>query len=240
MDIAEHRTGFPLPPLSIPEPGRVDVWLMDLAGMPMMVGQEPSQVSEPSPLAHRQRDLRIRQQLFLRLLFGRYLDQPGKDIRIKKTPEGKPYLADRPFEISLSHTRQWLAVGVSAESVIGIDIEVDRVLGRASAMAKRCYGGKEALSIHALDEPACSRLFLERWVRTEAMVKAQGVSLAKSLSGIQFALPSLSLQATPVDWPEVNQWTVASMKWSAPLVGAIASLAEIKRMDLHHVVMGAS
>ena len=240
IQVTKHQVGFPFPRLQPPKLGRVDVWLMDLERMPMMVGPDQSQASESSPLTHARRDLRIRQQLYLRLLFGRYLGLPGKDVRMMKTAEGKPYLADHSLKISLSHTRQWLAVGVSASGPIGIDIEMNRVIGRASAMAKRCYGEKEAEFINSLDEPERSRLFLDRWIRTEALVKAQGVTLAKSLSGIRFDLPGLSLQATPTDWPGADRWTLAPVTFTESLIGAVASQEAISAIDCHHVTMGAS
>ena len=239
-EVRQHQVVFPFPALQPPEPGRVDVWLMDLESLPMMVGADQSQVSEPSSLIHARRDLRIRQQLYLRLLFGRYLGLPGKDVRMMKTAEGKPYLADHSLKISLSHTRQWLAVGVSASGPIGIDIEMNRVIARASAMAKRCYSEKEAAFIDSLDEPERSRLFLDRWIRTEALVKAQGVTLAKSLSGIHFDLPELSLHATPADWPSADRWTLAPLQFSEGLIGAVASQEAISAIDCHHVSMGAS
>jgi len=240
IQVTEHRVGFPFPRLEPPEQGQVDVWLMDLESLPMMVGAEKSQASEPSALMHARRDLRIRQQLYLRLLFGRYLGLPGKDVPIMKTAEGKPYLAEHSLHISLSHTRQWLAVAVSASGPIGIDVEMDRVIGRVSAIAKRCYSKKEATVIDALDEPARSRLFLDRWIRTEALIKAQGVTLAKSLSGIHFDLPELSLQATPADWPSADRWTLAPVKFSEGLIGAVASQEPISAIDCHQVIMGSS
>ncbi|HEY7905926.1 MAG TPA: 4'-phosphopantetheinyl transferase superfamily protein [Wenzhouxiangella sp.] len=234
--VTERVEGFPLPPLTPPTPGRVDVWLMDVAGLPMMVTPPERENGAASPLAHAARDLRIRQQFFLRLLFGRYLNKPGKDIRFSKTPDGKPFLLNENLEINITHTRGWLAVAVAGHGPIGIDIEIDRIIGRAGAMARRCYAPQEASAIEALDEPERSRAFLQRWIRTEALVKAQGARLATSLSHLEFDHPSLCLQTTPADWPSPEQWTIEPLPMPTPLIGAVASPEAIEGICLHRVV----
>lgn len=238
ISITERVEGFPLPPLTRPKPGRVDVWLMDLASLPMMVTPHKREVGETPPLGHGTRDLRIRQQFFLRLLFGRYLDKPGKDIRLSKTPEGKPFLVNESLEFNVTHTRGWLAVAVAGRGPIGIDIEIDRIIGRAGPMARRCYAPPEAAAMEALDEPERSRAFLQRWIRTEALVKAQGARLASSLSNLQFDNTSCSLQATPADWPSPEQWAIAPLPMPQPLIGAVASPEGIEAICLHRVVTG--
>ncbi len=232
----ENIEGFPLRALTLPTSGQVDVWLMDLATMPMMTGSADRNNAAASPLANGVRDLRIRQQFFLRLLFGRYLCKPGKDIRLDKTPEGKPFLVDEKVEINISHTRGWLVVAVSGSTPVGIDVEVDRVIKRAGPMARRCYATEEAVAIEALDEPQRSRAFLERWIRTEALVKAQGARLASSLAGLTFDHPSFALQSTPANWPKHDQWTIAPLPLPSPLIGALAAAEAIDTVYLHQVV----
>lgn len=47
----------------------------------------------------------------------------GEAKTICYQPSGKPYLADRSFFISISHTKGYVAVILSAEREVGIDIE---------------------------------------------------------------------------------------------------------------------
>lgn len=47
----------------------------------------------------------------------------GEEKTIEYAPSGKPHLADSSYFISISHTRGYVAVILSAVSEVGIDIE---------------------------------------------------------------------------------------------------------------------
>jgi phosphopantetheinyl transferase len=50
----------------------------------------------------------------------------GREIQIAYTKEGKPYLLDGSFQISISHSREWIAVMIHPVFEVGIDIEVQK------------------------------------------------------------------------------------------------------------------
>lgn len=68
------------------------------------------------------------------LLATRYLLQQllGKDngYRIDYTPHGKPFIKDSEYEISISHTKEFIAMIISKGRRVGVDIEIfdDRIL----------------------------------------------------------------------------------------------------------------
>lgn len=47
----------------------------------------------------------------------------GEEKEIAYSPEGKPYLTDHSFFISISHTKGYVAVGLRSLAPVGIDIE---------------------------------------------------------------------------------------------------------------------
>lgn len=63
---------------------------------------------------------RRREWLAVRALLYRLL---GEEKAISYHPNGKPYLADRSGFISISHTRGYVAVILSSQAEVGIDIE---------------------------------------------------------------------------------------------------------------------
>ncbi len=62
----------------------------------------------------------------------------GKEVRIGHEPSGKPFLWDDSRRISISHTRNYVAVGLHATASPGIDIEMygDRVRKVASRFVR--------------------------------------------------------------------------------------------------------
>jgi len=58
--------------------------------------------------------------LGIRMCFQKLL---GRKVEIKNEDEGKPYLIDNSFEISISHSKKWLAVIAHPMQKVGIDIE---------------------------------------------------------------------------------------------------------------------
>jgi phosphopantetheinyl transferase len=47
----------------------------------------------------------------------------NKEYYISYTEEGKPFLADSSYSISISHSKNWIVVAVHPNSQIGVDIE---------------------------------------------------------------------------------------------------------------------
>lgn len=47
----------------------------------------------------------------------------NKDVLIQYASDGKPFLADKSFEISISHSNKWIAVMAHSTRLVGIDIE---------------------------------------------------------------------------------------------------------------------
>ena len=47
----------------------------------------------------------------------------GEEVYVSYTDEGKPFLAEKQMNISISHSKKWVAVGVHPDAQIGVDIE---------------------------------------------------------------------------------------------------------------------
>lgn len=47
----------------------------------------------------------------------------GKEIQIQYDDDGKPFLADKSFQISISHSKNWIAVMAHPTCSVGLDIE---------------------------------------------------------------------------------------------------------------------
>ena len=212
---------LPLTARSVPAPGTLEVWLCNIAAMPLQAGPEGS--------GRREQVLRrrIQQQFLLRLLLGSYLDRPGKNLRLVRGEHGKPALASGQstggLQFNLSHSGDWLALAFGSGAGVGIDIEVHRTLRRAGDLARRYLPALEADWLNGLQEPERSRAFIAQWTAREALVKARGSSLAQSVAGLALDWSPTRIAALPPGWPAVEQWTLMAPATPGELSLHIAS-----------------
>lgn len=102
----------------------------------------------------------------LEILSARLLikELSGEEKQVYYNPSGKPYLTDKSFHISVSHTKKFVAVAINKEKPIGLDIEqisdkIKRVQSRV--IGKGEYIDKNNELVH----------LLLHWSAKEAMFK---------------------------------------------------------------------
>ncbi len=214
------RTRLPLKTRQLPPPGMVDLWLIALQQLPL--DSVPAGHDRPAWL----RGQRIRQRFMLRLLLGSYLGCPGRDLELVRGERGKPMLGQRHAETALtfnvSHSGDWLAVVVGHDCPVGVDIELERSMPRAVALARRYFPAVEADALSGLDEPFRSRTFLQHWTAREALVKARGCGLAGTMDCIALGGSPPAIAGLPSSWPADDQWSLVMPPLPEGLVGHVA------------------
>jgi phosphopantetheinyl transferase len=205
-----------------PLPGEVEIWVCRLADFPLGPAIEPEQ-----PGSYRQA-MRFRQRFVLRLLLGSYLNCPGKSVCFEQGPAGKPRLVsstanEKPLDFNMSHSGDWMAVAVASDLALGIDIEVGRVLKRASALAQRSFSAAEADWIRDLPEPEQSAAFFRLWTRREALVKAMGASLFATLKELELDPGTGQPRRLPASWPAPANWRVEQLELPNTLTISLAA-----------------
>lgn len=91
----------------------------------------------------------------------------GEEKEIAYTESGKPYLADRSYHISISHTKEYVAVALSKHHFVGIDIEY--ISPRIQKIKDRFMSDEERTGISPENEIVHSLL---HWSAKESMFKA--------------------------------------------------------------------
>ncbi len=214
------RTTLPLRARTLPPEASVELWLIALQQLPL------DSVPAGQDRADRLRGQRIRQRFMLRLILGSYLGCPGRDLKLVRTERGKPMLGERhassALTFNLSHTGEWLAVVVGHDCPLGVDIEIERSMPRAEALARRYFPGTEADALSGLDEPFRSRTFLQHWTAREALVKARGCGLADTMNRIELGGSPPGIAALPSDWPRADRWSLVMPPLPDGLVGHVA------------------
>ncbi len=109
---------------------------------------------------------RKREWLAVRVLLKILLNEE-KEIRY--TDSGRPYLADRSYHISISHTKGYVAVVLCKDKPVGIDIEY--ISSRVQKIQNRFLNEREKSNISLQNE--CIHILLH-WSAKESLFKVLG------------------------------------------------------------------
>lgn len=94
--------------------------------------------------------------------------------RLEHDDKGAPYLPDHPeLSVSISHCRKAVAVAVSPEGRVGIDVECRRKIG--DGLMERVCTADEQAAVRAATDPTMA--FLQLWTRKEAVLKMRGTGI---------------------------------------------------------------
>jgi 4'-phosphopantetheinyl transferase len=140
----------------------------------------------------------------LRQLLGARLRVSPEKIEFQYGAAGKPALAASHGDLrfNLSHCEDVAVYAFADAAEVGVDVEREREIEDAEAIAERCFSPAERDACRALG-------FLYCWTRKEAFVKALG-------SGLSSPLPELDVSAAP------QGWSVQSFVPRSGLIGAVA------------------
>ena len=105
-------------------------------------------------------------------------------LRFETGRFGKPSLAhDAPCAFNLSHCGDVAIIAVAQEGQIGVDVELEREVPDAMALAALNFTASEREQLRALSGRERDTAFLRCWTRKEACLKAigSGLSIAPNL-----------------------------------------------------------
>lgn len=158
-----------------------------------------------------------------RLLLGAVLGRDATEIPLGRDARGCPRLADAAAQTSLSHADGYVALAVSMNGAIGVDIEPATRARVMPEIAERVCHPVEAAALAGLPQPAYGAALLALWVRKEALLKAAGVGPAREMSG--FAAPDTSALSLAAPWGETT--CVRMLDVGPDCVAAVAAPAGV-------------
>ena len=124
------------------------------------------------PLSEGTGSQRERERALAYDLLCRLLDE--EHPRLEHDDKGAPYLPDHPeLAVSISHCRTAVAVVVSPEGKVGIDVECRRKIG--DGLMNRVCTADERAAVLASADPTMA--FLQLWTRKEAVLKMRGTGI---------------------------------------------------------------
>lgn len=137
----------------------------------------------------RKRDLITR--MLIRSVLSRYTGRLPGEIHFTQNIYGKPELAEsggnrHPIRFNLSHTAGLVALALTRNREIGIDVENIRERCAALEIADRFFAPAEVTALEDLPLDARNRRFFDYWTLKEAYIKARGMGLSLDLSKFAF------------------------------------------------------
>ncbi|HMI82303.1 MAG TPA: 4'-phosphopantetheinyl transferase superfamily protein [Solirubrobacterales bacterium] len=115
----------------------------------------------------------------LREILGRYLDRPAAEIELETGGRGKPRLpGEERLRFNLSHSGEIVAVAVTLDREVGIDVERIDPGRDVLKLAPRALPPEDADAVAASPPEERVALFHRAWARREAAAKCLGVGLA--------------------------------------------------------------
>ena len=164
---------------------RVGVWKADEDETQLLAGLDHPEWVADTPdvpldsLSPKRRHERLSVRVLLRELCG-------EEKRIAYEPSGRPYLADGSAQLSISHTRGYVAVALHPTRPVGVDIE--QYGTRVHQVASRFLRADEAVTLATGD--ATYGLLLH-WSAKETLFKLlgmEGVDFLQHLQLLPFTL----------------------------------------------------
>jgi 4'-phosphopantetheinyl transferase len=175
-----------------------EIWLIDLQrsapalaelerATPRLTPRDRSRARAVKNAADRGQ--RIAVTTALRILLERLAGPHSARQPFVTGPAGKPALADRSLQFSLSHVEGYALIGLTRAGDIGVDLERDRPLRlserrREELMAAATGLAGQPLTHQALARPSPDAAFLQAWCRLEAFAKARGLGIGRTLADL--------------------------------------------------------
>ncbi|PNG27829.1 4'-phosphopantetheinyl transferase family protein [Methylocella silvestris] len=125
----------------------------------------------------------------LRLIVGEAAGIAPEKLAFSLGPFGKPLLAARPdLHFNVSHSGELALIGLSAERIIGVDIELMRDNLDEAELARIFFCESEYRLIASKEGAARLEAFYRIWTAKEAVLKALGIGVAASLKDFEVRL----------------------------------------------------
>jgi phosphopantetheinyl transferase len=143
------------------------------------------------------------------------LDCAPEAVPIVCQPDGKPGILGQGIQFNISHCEDWCAVAWSAESAVGVDVEVVRPVRNMEVIVSNFFPPIAQQAFHSATPQNQTRVFFRWWARIEAALKASGKDLDDSyeclddvfhevcdaIPGVALAVAVVGTGPLTITWP---------------------------------------
>jgi 4'-phosphopantetheinyl transferase len=215
--------------------GEIHVWATTLAlspeqlqkNLPTLSVEELARAKRFKFDVHRNRFIAGRGAL--RAILGKTLGASPATLRFEYQTNGKPELAGEfasaGIHFNVTHTEDLALVAVTRVGRIGVDVEGVRAIKNADELVARFFSPRENETFQKVPEEEKPAAFFNLWTRKEALLKATGEGITRSLSLVEVSfLPGepARLLAVSGDSEKAAEWSLRELTPATGFTGAIA------------------
>ena len=182
----------------------------------------------------------------VRTVLSKYADVTPTDWTFTVNAYGRPAIAAEHvdasgLEFNLSHTDGLVVLGVTRQTILGIDVENAHTRPVDIGIAEQYFAAEEVAALRALPKSEQSRRFFEYWTLKESYIKARGIGLSVPLDRFWFDLSVagvVRLSVAPV-LGDAGHWSFvqfAATKQHLLAVCAGVARGEPLRITMHDIV----
>ena len=179
----------------------------------------------------------------LRNCLGHYLQQTPETIELATADRGRPILPhDETVQFSISHTHDLVAVALTADARVGIDLECVQPHWDLPELAKRIFSEEDLQTFQALPGHEAPAAFFRAWTRKEAYLKARGEGIAEGLRQISVSLgPEETGSVKDArDKSAAQTWRLFALPVPADYMGSLACDNVDKQLECNFVHLNKS
>lgn len=171
----------------------------------------------------------------VRTVLSRYVPLPPDAWIFTKNAYGRPAIADdivdawpeaRGLAFNLSHTRGLIALAVSRDREVGVDVEHLSVRNVSLGIAHRFFSANEVRDLAAVPDHAQQDRFFEYWTFKESYIKARGMGLSLPLDGFSFEFPqrdAVRIRIDPALEDRDERWSFWQFRLSSEYLMALCA-----------------
>ena len=149
----------------------------------------------------------------VRTVLSRYAAVAPADWTFSKNAYGRPEIASRHGApglcFNISHTRGLIALGVSKERALGVDVENVVVRQPSIGIAEHFFSPVEVTELLGQPDELRQARFFEYWTFKESYIKARGMGLSLPLDKFSFRFPGQRTVRIAIDdelGDDENRW----------------------------------
>ena len=164
----------------------------------------------------------------LRKILANYLQLPPEQIVFATQSHGKPFVvsnAEHSVKFNLSHSGDYLAIAISRDCDIGVDIEEWSENMAYESILERCFADCERRFWSSLSQEEKKEFFYKQWTRKESFVKAVGserfaLNVAQVITTSTISKGSRFI-SIPSGQGLPENWSLIDLKLAKGLSGAV-------------------